>query len=231
MKQPTAPGVEQIYPSLTSELIQAQDQGNLGLPNRGQAGDLPTQQDPSNFRLFEIRKLEGRLETERDLREKLYKKYRRAINVVDGVDTVLVVASIGLGATGVGLLSTIIAAPVVVILEGAALCCGIAGVAGKFISRKLLLKAKKHDDIRVLATSKLNSISDLVSKAIQDQHISPEEYSLILAEWKKYLQMKKDIRSPHQQTQSTQNSNASKNELMAQAREQIMKELASAASK
>ena len=40
-----------------------------------------------------------------------------------------------------------------------------------------------------------------------------------------------DIRSKSQQTQATQNSNASKNELMAQARAQIMKELASAASK
>ena len=159
MKQPTAPP-ENIYP------------------------DINTERDSSNFRLFEIRKLEGRLEKERDLREKLYKKYRRAINVIDGVDTALVLASLGLGATGVGLLSTIIAAPVVVALEAAALGCGLAGVGGKIISRKLIRKAKKHDDIRVLAISKLNSISDLVSKAIQDQQISSEEYSLILAEWK-----------------------------------------------
>ena len=101
MKQPTAPGVEQMYPSLTSELIQVQDRGQvLGLPDHRQAGDLPDHgqaRNPSNFRLFEIRKLEGRLETERDLREKLYKKYRRAVNVVDGVDTVLVVTSKYLG--------------------------------------------------------------------------------------------------------------------------------------
>ena len=38
MKQPSAPVVERVYPSLTSELIQAQDEGQvLGLPNRGQA--------------------------------------------------------------------------------------------------------------------------------------------------------------------------------------------------
>ena len=41
--------------------------------------------------------------------------------------------------------------------------------------------------------------------------------------------MKKDIRSKSQQT--TQNNDVSKNELTAQARAQIMKELASAASK
>jgi hypothetical protein len=208
MKQPTAPP-EQIYPDLSIE-----------------------QNESSNFRLFEIRKLEGRLETERDLREKLYKKYRRAINVIDGVDATLVLASLGLGATGVGLLSTIIAAPIVIPLEVVAIGCGLVGVGGKFISRKLLRKAKKHDDIRVLAISKLNSISDLVSKAIQDQQISSEEYSLILAEWKKYLQMKKDIRSKTQQEQTdNQDSTVSKNEMLAQARQQIMKELSGAASK
>ena len=46
-------------------------------------------------------------------------------------------------AAGVGLLSTIIAAPIVVALEAAAVACGLAGIAGKYISRRLLVKAKK----------------------------------------------------------------------------------------
>ena len=65
------------------------------------------------------------------------KKYRRAISVVDGVDTFLVISSMGLGVTGVGLISTITAAPVVVALEAASLGCGLAGIAEKYISRKL----------------------------------------------------------------------------------------------
>ena len=72
----------------------------------------------------------------------MYKKYRRAINVVDGIDTVLVTSRLGMGAAGVGLLCTIIAVPVVVALEAAALACGLAGIAGKYISRRLLVKAK-----------------------------------------------------------------------------------------
>ena len=58
----------------------------------------------------------------------MYKKYRRAINAADGIDTVLVTSSLGMGAAGVGLLSTIIAAPVVVALEAAALACGLASI-------------------------------------------------------------------------------------------------------
>ena len=155
----------------------------------------PSQQDEgSSFRLTKIRNLERRLEHERDERSKLYKKYRRAINVVDGIDTVLVASSLGMGAAGVGLLSTIIAAPVVVVLEAAALACGLAGIAGKYISRRVLVKSKKHDEIRVLALSKLNSITGVISNALRDGHISPEEFKLVLDEVEKYGQMKADIR-------------------------------------
>ena len=84
-----------------------------------------------------------------------------------------------------GLLSTIIAAPVVVALEAAAVACGLAGIAGKYISRRLLVKAKKHDEIRVLALSKLNSITDVISNALRDGHISPEEFKLVLDEIEK----------------------------------------------
>ena len=170
---PTAPTVEKMYPLLAAEL---------------------QQDDGSSFRLTEIRNLERRLEQERDHRANIYKKYRRAINAVDCIDTVLAASSLGMGAVGVGLLSTIIAAPIVVALEAAAVACGFAGIAGKYISRWLLVKAKKHDEIRVLALSKLNSITDVISNALRDGRISPEEFKLVLDEMDKYGLMKAKIR-------------------------------------
>jgi len=80
----------------------------------------------------------------------------------------------GMGIGGVGLLSTIIAAPVVLGLKIAAMACGILGVSGKFIGRLLAVKAKKHDNIRMLAESKLNTITDHVSCALIDGQISDE---------------------------------------------------------
>jgi len=47
-------------------------------------------------------------------------------------------------------------------------------------------KAKKHDKIKTLAESKLDSISALVSKAIEDAHISHQEYQFILKEVEHY---------------------------------------------
>lgn len=80
-------------------------------------------------------------------------------------------------------------------LEIAALACGVLGVAGKFVGRRLAVKARKHDEIRVLAESKLNTITDHVSGALMDGRISDEEFRLIVDEVSKYNQMKAEIRA------------------------------------
>lgn len=157
-------------------------------------GDANTPPDQS-YRLQEISQLKKHLEDERDKRAALYKKYHRGVNAIDGVDTALLTASMGMGIGGVGLLSTIIAAPVVLGLEIAAMACGILGVSGKFIGRRLAVKAKKHDNIRMLAESKLNTITDHVSGALIDGQISDEEFRLIIAEVAKYTQLKSEIRA------------------------------------
>ena len=205
-KVPTAPPVEPIYPKLDS------DQG-------------------SHYRLTAIRGLETRLEHERDERAKLYKKYRKAINAIDGIDTALVVTSLGMGVAGVGLLATIIAAPVVVGLEAAAAVCGVAGIAGKFISRRLLVKAKKHDEIRVLAISKLNSVADIISNSLRNGHISPEEYKAVLDEEGKYRQLKADIQKKTRKAYAALGSEDAKNELVTQACAAIIEKLTTAQGK
>ena len=86
-----------------------------------------------------------------------------------------------MGIGGAGLLVTIIAAPIIFALEVARLGCGLLGVAGKFISRCLKIKSKKHNEIRVMAESKLNTISDYVSAALIDGTISNQEFQLILS--------------------------------------------------
>ena len=55
-------------------------------------------------------------------------------------------------------------------------------------------KEKKHDDIRLLAQSKLDSISETISQAIQDEKFSPTEFHKILQETENYRKLKADIR-------------------------------------
>ena len=56
----------------------------------------------------------------------------------------------------------------------------------KYARRKTTKTLKKHDEIRVIAESKLNTINSHVSKAIEDGCISQEEFVLISDERAKY---------------------------------------------
>ena len=55
-------------------------------------------------------------------------------------------------------------------------------------------KKKKHDQILMLAKSKLNSIETLVSQALIDMEIGHEEF-MILKENYKYEKMKENVRN------------------------------------
>ena len=50
---------------------------------------------------------------------------------------------------------------------------------------------KKHDETRVLAESKLNTIVKIVSHSIQDNDISDTEFRPVLDEVAKYSDMKR----------------------------------------
>ena len=72
--------------------------------------------------------------------------------------------------------------------------CGLLGAGGKFIGRKLQKRARKHDQIRVLAETKINTIADRISTALSDNKISDEEFRQILSEADKFNEMKDAIR-------------------------------------
>jgi len=163
--------------------------------NFNAAAEIPQQQLDQHFRLQEISRLRKHLEDEKEKHSRLYKKYQRGVNVVSAIDTALLTASMLMGIGGVSLLSTIIAAPVVMGLEAAALGCGLLNIAGKFVTRRLSVKAKKHNEIMVLAGSKHSSIIDHVSNALTDGQISDEEFHIIVEEARKYYQMKAKIRA------------------------------------
>ena len=170
----------------------------------------PPLESGETHRLQHVAEVRFRLEKEQDFRASIYKKYRRGANVVDGIDTALSVTSVGLAASGVGLLSTIIAAPVDV--------CGLVGTGGKLVGRRLQAKARKHDLIRGLVESKLNTIADRISVALNDDKITEEEFRLILSEIDKYNQMKAEIRGRQKQSLSEDE----KNRLFQRARDEAM---------
>ena len=93
------------------------------------------------------------------------------------------------------LLSTVVAAPIVIPLEGVALLTGLLSIIGKYSVKKSTAKAEKHEKIKTIASTKPNTIASHISKALSDNKVTDERFRLILEELEKYKVMKKEVRS------------------------------------
>ena len=79
-------------------------------------------------------------------------------------------------------------------MEAVSFVMGLLRVVGNQAIKKMSLKIEKHEKFAILAVSTLNTISSLISKALTDDSISDEEYSLILLEFETFIRMKEDLR-------------------------------------
>ena len=155
----------------------------------------PIEDQGQGYRLQKINEIQTFLEKEVATRGTLSKKYFRAAKIVDNVDTVLITTSLGAAAGGISLLSTIIAAPVVIAMERVAIFTGLLSIIGKYSVKKSTSKAEKHEKIKTIASTKLDTISSHISKALGDNKITDDEFRLILEELEKYKVMKEEVRS------------------------------------
>jgi len=151
---------------------------------------------PQTFRLQKIGELETFFRSEVGFRSALFKKYSRAVNMVNGASATCALFRLSAGAGGATLLATGVRLVPGIILN-LLLCCPVCSMSleSPLFSRRFSAKAAKHEAIRVLASSKLNTIHSHVIKALEDDFVSEEEYKLILEEIKKYRVMKDEIRN------------------------------------
>ena len=138
----------------------------------------PIEDQGQGYRLQKINEIQAFLEKEVATREALSKKYFRAAKIVDNVDTVLITLTLGAGAGGIGLLSTVVAAPTVIIIEGVALFTELLSIIGKYSVKKSTSTAEKHEKIKTIASTKLDTISSHISKALSDNKVADEEFRL-----------------------------------------------------
>ena len=96
---------------------------------------------------------------------------------------------------GVVTLATGVVIPISIALASTGLLLGLGSRFIQKTHRNFNSKAKKHDKIKTLAGFKLDSISGLVSKAIEDANISHEESKFILKEIEYYRKMKEENRT------------------------------------
>ena len=154
----------------------------------------PPDDESQIYRLKKIEEIENFFYEEIKQREKLYKKFKRYSTTVVILDHSLITATVITGSGSIAALATGIGLPLSIALGGVSLCLSIATAITHRTNKIIDAKSKKHDKICVLAQTKLDSIHDTVSKAIEDGHISPDEFQRIVQERQRYLLLKQQIR-------------------------------------
>ena len=171
LSEPSAPP---IYPNL-EEVVQ-KDEGETFRLKR-----------ISDIREF----LEKELETRGRYRRRYKSVYNTAIYVNAGAGLISICCSIGTGTSALTGLGIFAAVP----LGFTAVATGVLSVISTGISKILLKKVEKHQQIKLIAAAKLSSVNGLVSKALQDGHVSNEEYQIILQELENYRSHKSHVRN------------------------------------
>ena len=147
----------------------------------------------TKFRLSEIIGIENYFYQEINERKSYIRKLNKYITIFEYIDKILIILSAT--SRGVSVISflSIVGVPVGIASASFTLIFSIAKGIIKILLKITRNKKKKHDNILMLAKSKLNSTEILVSKALNDMDISHEKFTIILNEKDKYDRMKYKI--------------------------------------
>ena len=182
----------------------------------------PIPPDGENFRLQKSSEALYYIQNEMRHCENVRKKYNRARGIFTKISVGSGMLSVILSASGLGTSLTGFGAVVGIPLGAVGGLCGGVSVGFAMASKLLSHKVSKHENTVALAKAKANTIHDLVSKALQYNKISDQEFSLILAEVDKFEKLKYEIR---QKTQKEVEKKVDMSQIRTEVRAEILKEL------
>ena len=120
----------------------------------------------------------------------------KRFNIITGiVDTGLITSTVITGGISIAAFASGVGLPVSIALSGSSLLLSLATPITQKPFKIFTVKQEKHDAIKLLAQSKLDSIANTISQAMQDWDISPTEFHKVLQELEKYCKLKADIRN------------------------------------
>ena len=189
---------------------------------------IPAEPDPSsslqsvNFRLQKSSEVLQNLDREIKHYEEVRKKYNRARSVFTKISICGGLISVVLSASGLGTSLTGFGAIVGVPLGVVGGIFGALSVGFGTASKRLSNKVSKHEQTVSIAKSKLNTIQDIFSKAMKDNKISDQEFSIILAESEKFEKLKLEIR---QKFRRDTEKNLNMSQIRREVRADLLKEL------
>ena len=150
------------------------------------------------FWLSEIIGTENYFHQEINQKKSYSKKLSKYITAFDYLEKIINVLSATTGGVSIISFTSIFGAPVGIASASFTLIFTLTTGILKKLLNITRNKKKKHDEILMLAKTKLNSIETLISQALIDMVISHEEFITILNEKDKYEKMKDNLRSENE---------------------------------
>ena len=145
--------------------------------------------EKKKLRLSEITGIENYFHQEINQRKLCFKKLSKYVTAFDYIDKILIVLSATTGGVSIISFTSIVGAPVGITRASSTLIFSLTtGIIKKSLS--ITRNKKKHDNILMLAKSKLSSIETLVSQALIDMGIRHEELVTILNKGDKFEEYK-----------------------------------------
>ena len=164
---------------------------------------LPIKETGENFRLKQCSDWLSLLEKDLHDCEKVYKKYKRARSYLFNLST------------GSGTLSVAVGA-----------VCALTSVATASLAKIISKKVSKHEKTVSVCQGKINTVKDVVSKALTNDSISHEEFLLVKSECEKYYEMKRLIREKNKDQPPPPQPQVDLKKMEEEIRSEMLKKLA-----
>ena len=154
-----------------------------------------------------------------EVRERIAKKMKRFNTITGIVDTSLITSTVITGGISIAAFASGVGLPVGIALSGTSLLLSLTTAITQKSFKIFIVKQEKHDAIKLLTDSKLDSITDIISQAMQDGDISPIEFHKVLQEVEKHRKLKADIIN-HAKTTIKEITKEQREELLEQGRKE-----------
>ena len=144
-------------------------------------------EEPQTYRLKRLTEIEEFFLDEIEVREWIAKKLKRSNTITGIADTGLTTSTVVTGGISIAAFASGVRLLFGMDLSGTSLLLSLAAAITRKSFKTFTVKQEKHDSIRLLAQSNLDSVANIISQAMQDGDISPTEFHKVLQEVKRLI--------------------------------------------
>ena len=120
---------------------------------------------------------------------------KRFNTITSIIETGLIISTVITGGISIAAFASGVGLPVGIALSGTSLLLSLVTAITQKYFKIFTVNQEKHSVIKLLAQSKLDSIANIISQAMQDGDISSIEFHKELQDVEKYRKLKADIRN------------------------------------